>query len=84
MNSNSLIPSSPTPTHLAVRVPSPNDIVVPIFTLLAGLTKHSQLSSLIFLRSNTSITAPVSFFSPIILAGSTLVSFSTNTSPSFK
>jgi hypothetical protein len=41
-------------------------------------------NTFIFLRSNTSIVALVSSLFPINLAGITLVSFNTKTSPLFK
>ena len=46
------MPSSFTLIHLAFNNPSPKDITVPSFTLLPGLTKHDQISSLIFFKSN--------------------------------
>ena len=70
--------------HLALSSPSPKLTIVPSFTLFAGLTKHFQLSFSILFRRSTSMTAPVSILSPINLAGNTLVSFSTKTSPLFK
>ena len=74
----------PPGTETHTYYPSPKDIIVPICTLLAGLTKHFQLSPSIFFKSNISIVAFVSSFIPISLAGKTLVSFNTKTSPEFK
>ena len=70
--------------HSAFNSPFPNLITVPSFTLFAGLAKVTQVLSPISFNNNTSITAFVSSFSPIYLAGITFVSFKTKASPSFK
>ena len=80
-NLKCLIPSSASLIHSAFSFPSPKDTIVPTFILLAGLTRHSQSSFSIFFNNNTSITAFVSSFIPINLAGKTLVSFNTKVSP---
>lgn len=59
-------------------------MIVPTFTLLAGLVKHSHTLFPSSFSKSSSITALVSSLTPIILAGITLVSFKTNTSPFFK
>ena len=59
-----LIPSSPIPKHSAFNFPSPKLIIVPSLTLLAGFTKHSQVSLLISFNNNISITALVSSLTP--------------------
>ena len=84
MNSKCLIPSSPSAIHIAFNLPSPNNTPVPTLTLLAGFTRHSQLSFSVFFNNNTSITAFVSSYVPINLAGRTFVSFNTRVSPSFR
>ena len=78
------IPSSSIFTHLAFSKPEPNDTIVPNLILLAGFAKQTQVSSQISFKSKTSILALVSIFSPINLAGITLVSFKTKASPGFK
>ena len=55
--------------------------IVPTFNLFAGLDKHSQILFPKSFKSSSSITAQVSSFVPISLAGITLVSFNTKTSP---
>ena len=49
--------------------------------LLAGLLSTSHISFSVSFNINSSITAPVSSFTPIILAGITFVSFKTKISP---
>ena len=83
INLKCLIPSSKHSVHTALSL-SLNFIVVPTFTLLAGLHKHSHILLLSSFNINNSITALVSVLTPIILAGITLVSFTTKTSPLFK
>ena len=77
------MPSSNTFTHSAFKRPFPNDITVPSCTLFAGRDRHSYILSPKSFNNNTSITALVSSFSPINLAGITLVSFKTRVSPLF-
>ena len=65
---------------------SPKYNLFPILIFLAGSTKTSQrrCSAFSSLNKKTSILAPVFSLFPNILAGKTLVLFSTKTSPSSK
>ena len=79
-----LLPSSVISTTSQSTRPSPKTNSVPIFARFPGLQRHSQTLFSFWFRSKNSTTAPVSFFTPKILAGITLVSFSIRQSPSFK
>ena len=83
-NSNSMIlfPSSTISLIVPISKPSPNSITAPTLHFFPGFTRHSQAVFDFLLSSNISIAAPVSFFTPISLAGITLVSLSTRQSPS--
>ena len=69
---------------MALSLPSPKVKTVPTLAFLPGLAKHSHLSPSILFKRRNSILPPVSSFSPISLAGNTLVLFKTKVSPSFK
>ena len=84
MNSITLFPSSTISTTLHLSFPSPKVNIVPIFALLPGLARHSHLSPSILFKRRNSIFPPVFSFSPIRLAGKTLVLFNTRVSPGFK
>ena len=79
-----LEPSGPIPTTSPINLPSPKENLVPILALFPGLTKDSHVSSSCLFNNRNSIFPPVSTFSPINLAGITLVSFKTKQSPGFK
>ena len=68
------MPSSFTSRHFAFNNPFLNEIIDPTFIGLAFPHKHSQISPDSFFNNKTSIWAFVSSFSPINLAGKTLVS----------
>ena len=83
-NSTTTIPSVFFSVTFAFNKPSPKLIIVSTWILLKGLDKHSHLLPPKSFNSNNSIWALVLSFSPINLAGITLVSFKTKTSPFFK
>ena len=62
----------------------PKENLVPTFALFPGFTKACQVSSSVLFNNKNSILPPVSSFSPINLAGITLVLFNTKQSPGFK
>ena len=69
--------------HVSISFPLPKVTLVLTFTLLAGFSKHSQLSFFTFFNSKTSITTLVSSFLPIILVVNTFVLFKTYVSHRF-
>lgn len=79
-----LEPSSAKPTTSPISFPFPKENLVPIFALLPGFTNACQVSSSVLFNNKNSILPPVSTFSPISLAGITLVLLSTKQSPGFK
>lgn len=79
-----VIPSFSFSVTTAFNFPSPKETMSPTCNLFWGRDKTSHSSSIIFFKSKSSITAPVFSFTPISLAGITLVSFKTKTSPGFK
>ena len=79
-----LEPSSAKSTTSPISFPFPNENLVPILALLPGFTNACQVSSSVLFSNKNSILPPVSTYSPISLAGITLVLLSTKQSPGFK